>query len=324
MVFGNQGLTYPKAPFLIVTAIGVVTAILAAAGFSFGLTLDRVVATVDGEVVTLSDYQWFAKSEEGEVKADVIDEVVFKKMIDEKVIAHEAARRGMEITDDEVDKMVEDIKQKNKFTESEFERELLREGIGIRRYRQFMKERVVASRLVGEDVDGKVVVTDKEIWEVYNAKKMSYMTSPGEVEMKAIFFKLNGGATVTEITDLKRKTLRIAAELQQGGDIEKFLNLYSDGNKNDYEKTLGVFKRGTLVPALDKKAFAMEKGQTSDPIWVKGGVYILKLINKSDMKFKTMEEVRDEIYLTVFKEKRKKLFHDWVRELWEKSSITIN
>jgi hypothetical protein len=50
----------------------------------------------------------------------------------------------------------------------------------------------------------------------------------------------------------------------------------------------------------------------------------VKLVNRTDDAFKTLEEARIEIYKRLFTKKREKIFNEWVRSLWRKAFITIN
>ena len=78
----------------------------------------------------------------------------------------------------------------------------------------------MALKLVESDVDSRVRVNEEEIEEFYHANKNDYLGSPGKVEVRAIFLKLNEGATAGEITDLKRKALKIMGELREGVSFE--------------------------------------------------------------------------------------------------------
>ncbi len=297
---------------------------LAAAVPSHGMTVDKVLATIDKEAVTLSDYILFAKSLGIPADKDLVDERALRKLIEEKVILHEAGRRGVETSDAEADKMLEEVRKESGLSQGEFEKELVKEGMNLQRYRSLMKERMTALKLVEADVDSKVVVTDKEIENVYNADKQGFLISPAHVEVKAIFLRLSEGATATEITDLKRKALRIAARLEGGDNFEALVNRYSDEPLKGKGGKLGEFKRGTLIPQLDKRAFSMNAGEISDPIWVREGVYILKLEDRTDDRFKPLGDVREEIHKRLYSQHKERIFSEWVKVLWEKASITMN
>ena len=298
--------------------------LLLAAAPSHGITMDKVLAVVDKEAVTLSDYILFAKSLGIAADKETVDERTLGKLIEEKVILHEAGRRGMEAGDSEADKMIEEVRKESGLSRGEFEGELAKEGMNLQRYRTLMKDKMTVLKLVDADVDSKVIVTDKEIENAYNANKRDYVISPALAEVKAIFLRLGEGATATEVTDLKRKVLQISLLLKKGDNFEAVVNRYSDEPLKSKKGKLGEFQRGALIPELDKKAFSMNAGEISDPIWVKEGVYILQLVSRTDEKFKSPGEVREEIYKHLYAQHKERIFSEWVRVLWEKSSITIN
>ena len=119
--------------------------------------------------------------------------------------------------------------------------------------------------------------------------------------------------------------MRVATEIQEGGSFEKVINNQrAVRGSAGIESGSGEFRRGSLAPALDKKAFSMKKGETSGPIWVSNGVYILKVINKTSESFKPIKDVHKEIYSKIYEQKTENNFNEWVRTLWEKTSVKIN
>src|SRR4030042_2805933 len=295
----------------------------AAAKPSHGLTVDRVLATVGNETITFADYQQFIKGLGNTEHTDAIDETLLKKWIEEKVILYEAKKKGIDASDDEIDEEIEEFKEQSGLSQKDFETLLKEEDMNIHGFRNLMKDKVMMLKLISEDVDSKVIIMDKEIEDFYTANKKNFISSPETVEIKAIFLRLKEGASVTEITDMKRKSLKIAEQLKGGDSFERLVNKYSDEPLRSQNGLLGTFEKGALLPPLDKKAFLMEKDEISDPVWVSDGVYILHLINKSDQRSKPIEEVKDEIRDHLYKEKREKIFNEWIKALWEKASVTI-
>jgi parvulin-like peptidyl-prolyl isomerase len=150
------------------------------------------------------------------------------------------------------------------------------------------------------------------------------VSSPETVEVKAIFLRLREGASVTELTDLKLKSLRIASLLQEGEYFDRLLYEYSDEPLKSNEGVLGQFRRGALVPRLDSVAFALREGETSSPVWVSEGAYILQLVRRNSEQYKTLSEVKEEIRHRLHAQKREKIFNEWRKTLWEKTFVTIN
>ena len=290
---------------------------------SHGAMPDRVVAVVNNEAITLTDYKLFLKYIGLQGKGNGVDEELLKKLIEEKIILYEAKSRGIEVSDGEVDAMMERMRTENALSRDEMEKALEGEGMGLQGFKRLIKEKLMALKLVESDVDSRVRVNEEEIEDFYHAHKSDYLGSPGKVEVRAIFLKLNEGATVGEITDLKRKALKIMAQLSEGESFDDLVDRYDDEYLKNNRGRFGEFEKGTLIPLLDKKIFSMNVGETSEPIWLREGVYILKVVKKTSDIYKPVGEVREEIRAYLSEEKREALLHAWIKTLWERTSIRI-
>ncbi len=292
-------------------------------GNSRGTTVDRILATIDDQVITLADYKLFHKGLKDRPSDDNIDEKVLRQLMEEKMIALEAKRRGMEAPDGEVEKMIEEFKTQNNFSGDDLETFLKDDGIDLGKFRTIVKERILISQILSSDVDAKVLITEQEVEEYYVSHKREFLDSPEYVELNAIFFLIREGSSLTEITDMKRRALRIVALLRDGDNFERLVDEYSDEPLKSHKGVLGRFTRGALITPLDQKAFSMKEGEISDPIWVGDGVFILQLISRFDETYKPLDQVKKTIYDTLFRQKREKVFNDWIKALWEKASVRI-
>ncbi len=292
-------------------------------GVSFGVTVDRILANIDDQVITLADYKLFAKELTAGEADDDVDEGLLRQLVEEKLIAREAVRRGMEASDEEVEQAIQEFKSLNGLSQNDLETFLQEDGKDMEKFRAVVRERILISRMLGSEVDAKVLVTDPEIDAFYESHKQEFLDTPETVELKAIFLLLREGATVTEITDMKRRALTIVALLREGDSFERLVDEYSDEPLKSSNGVLGRFTRGALITSLDRKAFSMKEGEISDPVWVGDGVFILKLVKRTEDTYKPVEELKDRIYGDLFKRKREKVLNDWIKSLWEKSSVTI-
>jgi len=135
--------------------------------------------------------------------------------------------------------------------------------------------------------------------------------------------RLPDDASITEVTDMKRKALWIAAQLKDGAGFDRLAEKYSDEPLRSQGGRLGEFTSDAIIPSLGRKAFSMKKGQISEPIWVSDGAYILYLVDKTDESFKPLGEVSEGIKGQLSNQKKERLFNEWMRTLWEKASVTI-
>lgn len=71
----------------------------------------------------------------------------------------------------------------------------------------------------------------------------------------------------------------VKARLDKGekfGEIAKQVSLCSSSKKGG---NLGTFGRGKMVKEFEKAAFALEKGQVSDPVKTQFGYHVIKRID---------------------------------------------
>jgi hypothetical protein len=50
----------------------------------------------------------------------------------------------------------------------------------------------------------------------------------------------------------------------------------------------------------------------------------LKVIKKNNESFQPFEAVKEDIARRIFGQKRENLMNEWVKKLWEKSSVRVN
>lgn len=317
-----KALTFSNLYYLCVVFFFLV-GLFVAVTFSYALKVDKVLATVNNEVIKFSDYQRFVKNIGNVKNKDVVDKDLLKRLMKEKIILHEAIKDGIEASDVEIDKGIEEFKKQNALYQEDFKKALAQDGMNIDSFRKFIKDKIISSKIVSINVYSKVVISDKEIEGFYNANKKDYLIEPEKVELKAIFLRLGEGASVTELTDIKLKALKIVSCLKDSDSFERLVKQYSDEPLRSQGGMLGKFTRGILIPPLDNKAFSMKNGEISEPIWVNEGVYILRLINKTNESFKSIEEVKEEIRSYLYDREKEKLFNAWMKELWEKASVII-
>jgi peptidyl-prolyl cis-trans isomerase SurA len=312
----------PLINYIVAFSLGVIF-FLSRADFSYGLTFDRVIATVGSEVITFGDYKQFLKGISDADSGDKVDQKLLRKFIEEKLIRQEAKRKGVEASDAEVEKAIEEFKTQNGISQQDFEQSLNNEGLNTESYKKIIRDQLTSSKLVGIEVDAKIFVTDDEIKNYYEANKKDFVDTPEKFEVKAIFIPLREEASVTEITDLKLRSLKIVSRLRQGDNFDLLVDDYCDEPLRSQGGMLGKFAKGSLIPPLNDKVFSLKVGEISDPVWVEDGVYILEIAGRIPETFKKIEEVRPGIRDYLYKRKREKLYNEWINTLWERSTVTI-
>lgn len=281
--------------------------------YSYAATVDKILATVNDEFITLSDYRFYLKRE-GYLQSDGVDEGILKQMIEERLLLREARNRGITSSDTEVDEMISEIANERGISRDEI--------IGLfkgekKNYKDFLRDKIVPLKLIKEEVDSKVVINEGDIEQFYNEHREYYRKEPEMVEIETLFMALPQDASVTEITDLKLKTLKVLKVLKEGNDFEGIARRYGEF------RSLGRFERGALLNPLNDVAFSLKEGEISNPIWTGEGAYIIRVVKKLETTYQPLEDVKTQIFKILYDNKRAELLNGWLKRLWEGASISM-
>lgn len=308
---------------IVIVSLSIMDGSVFPASRPYEVTLDKVVATVNNKPVTLADYHLYLKLSGEPVLDEEVSEKTLKRLIEEKIIVADALKQGIGASTEEIETGISEFVALNGITEEELESYLREDGIQMEDYRRMVEEQIMIAKHISFYVETRVVIRDDEIEKFYNDHREQFLKSPEKVELKAIFLKLKDRASVTEITDLKRRALKIVSLLQGGESFDTLLYVYSDEPLRSLDGKLGIFERETLVPPLDKAAFSLKEGGISGPISVQDGIYFLKVVKSTERSYRGIEEAREDIYNAIFAKKKEKIYNEWIKSLWEQASVSI-
>lgn len=113
------------------------------------------------------------------------------------------------------------------------------------------------------------------------------------------------------LLDSEEKAKEVKGKLDKSGNFEELAKSFSkDQGSKVKGGDIGYTLRGQLVPEYETKAFAMSKGQISDPVKSQFGWHIIKLIDKRDAKAPSKEQAEMGIRQKLSKEAMDKYFED--------------
>jgi len=145
--------------------------------------IDRIVAVVNDDVVTLSDLNEALSPYESKIRQmnyslekemqvrfklreDMISQLVEKKLTDQLV-----AKKDIQIGEAEVDRAIERVKSLNRFTDETLRAQLASQGIDYEAYRGEIRSQLQRNRLVSYEVKSKIVITDEDVQAYYDENK---------------------------------------------------------------------------------------------------------------------------------------------------------
>ncbi len=187
-----------------------------------------------------------------------------------------------------------------------------------------MTNALLAQEFMRENVESKVKVTDKEVKDYYEKHKKEF-TQPAQVRARHILVKVPADADKKAWEEAKKKAETIRAKALKGEDFSKLAKEYSEdpGSKNR-GGDLGYFSKGRMVPEFEKAAFALKKGQISQPVKTTFGYHIIKLEDKKPSKQQAFKDVQQKIRQQLTREKQRKIREEIVAKLEKKYPVKVH
>jgi peptidyl-prolyl cis-trans isomerase SurA len=284
---------------------------------SGSVVVDRVVAVVNDEIITMSDLQ----REEALKKLEAVrdDRLVLEDMIDRKLQMAAAKRAGVDVTDKELADAVADIIKRNNMDMLQFGIALAKEGLTIEQYRAELREQITLSRLFNKYVRSNVNVDEAEARAFYQNNPKVY-SLPEEIRVRQIFLAMPDKATPEQAAAIREKAMSVYARANKGEDFIRLVREVSQGATASQDGDLGFMKRGDALPEIVEAARALKPGESSNPFLCAGGYNIIKL-EEVRTPVRPFEKVKDEIMKTLYEQKVENTYRSWLQALRGDSHI---
>src|SRR5262249_4248579 len=106
---------------------------------------NRIVATIDGDPITAYQLRKYAKEHGGEHAPEA---QVLEALVTEKLLEKESAAQGIAAKDDEIDRYIAQIEERNGMDEAHFRQALTSQGLTLEAYRARVKAEIEKAQLV--------------------------------------------------------------------------------------------------------------------------------------------------------------------------------
>lgn len=297
------------------------------------LTVDRVAATVNGEVVTLVElvrragpaYEEAVRLPPGKAREDAVADALrkaFDQVVADRLFQAQAKELDLEITDAQVDAQLDDIKKRNNFDDAAFQAALQQEGLDLQTFRAQIRAQLQNFSLLQVKIGSKVKASDEDLRNYYQSHPQEFEGAE-EVHVRHIFLPLPSGASEADVAKEKAEAQRVVQRLKAGEDFAKVAKQVSKGPAAEDGGDLGWVRRGTLDRVLEDQAFALKTGQISDPIRFGPGFHVLEAEDRRRGGGKTFEQAREEIRSRLLEEQGDTYRKQYVAELRRDALIDV-
>jgi peptidyl-prolyl cis-trans isomerase SurA len=277
--------------------------------------VDKILATVDGEPVTIYQLKQFTHDNiRGRQLSASIDQAgLLDALITETLIQKEVSDKGIVVRDEDIDRYIEAIKERNKIDDEKLKTALAAQGLTMEGYRAQIREEIERDQLVGREIRGKVTVTPEDVQRYYEAHLSEYST-PARVQVAHIVFRLDADAPRDKVAAATAKAQEVYERIEKGADFAEMAKQYSEDPSGANGGDLGWFKQGELLDSLEKAAARLKVGEVSEPVRSKVGVHIIKLEAREGAAHQSLDELSDQIKQQLYKDALEERFQKWLTE----------
>jgi peptidyl-prolyl cis-trans isomerase SurA len=259
---------------------------LMASSASVAQVLDRVIAVVDEEVILQSELQaqvqFFASNNRVDPSTPGLREQVLESMITERLIIAKAREDSVTVSDEEVQKQLENVlQQRIQQVGSEARLEEIY-GMPIARirleFRDEMRKNLIAQKLQQQRFS-ESSIGRREVEEFYQTYKDSLPRVPEEVELSHILIVPSVSDAAREATRARLVALRDS--IRAGVDFADIARRHSeDPGSAPAGGDLGLVRRGLFVKEFEGAVFALDEGQMSDIVETPFGLHLIQLLER--------------------------------------------
>jgi peptidyl-prolyl cis-trans isomerase SurA len=248
------------------------------------VTLDRIVAVINDEVVTRVDLEERVQLAIRQLRAqgtpppprDVLERQLLDRMITDRVQLLYARETGLRVDDADLDRALGRIAQDNRMSLQEMRRALEKDGIPFAKFREDIRNEIVIGRLREREVEAKIIIPESEIENFLTTQQVR----PGgndEYNLSHILVVVPENASPEQVQARRARAEQALAQLAKGADFRQVAAAFSDAPDALQGGAMG-WRQSSRLPTLFTDAVAtMNPGALSPILRSSNGFHILKV-----------------------------------------------
>lgn len=282
------------------------------------LTVNKIAAVVNGEMVTLHELRMHTAAElarqripQNDARAEAMQKEVLNSMINDILMRQEAKRYQITVSDAEVDQEMQGFIRRSGISQEQFEAELKKQGGSMQMYKDRIRDNLLKQRIGNFMIARKVFVTPEEVSAYYHSNQdkfkgerrvdFSMIMLPEKLNVQQIYQEIKSGKLKFEDAAKQYSADRSAKE---GGRI--------DGVPWD-----------KMPPEMQKLLASLKDGAISSLFKTKGGFVLFKRHAVHEARPLTFEEARPQVEDMLRAPMLEERFKEYIGQLRGKAVIDI-
>ena len=250
--------------------------------------IDSVVAVVEDDVITNFELSKEVDKLRTEYRqrgrklpaSNSLNAQVLDLMINKSILLQEAKRRGVNVTETQLNNTMQNLAKRNNKTLAQFREALIASGLDYKDFREDVRKQMIINTIDNSYTRSNADISDQEVDDFI--RRNGEDSGSLEYKLSHILIALPDGASTEQVQKAKKKAEEVLQKLRDGGDFYQLATEYSASSNALEGGNLG-WRKLAEVPSLFAKVVPnMKKGEFSDLLRSSSGFHIVKLDDKRD------------------------------------------
>lgn len=273
------------------------------------ITTDEVQAAVD-EFKESPEFLRLAEQGDADALTREFEQSYLSQLIRRAIFTPEAQERGIEVTDEEVQDQLDDIRSEFP-TPNAFEEALREQGLTLDQLIELIGDRTLEEELRAA-ITADLSPTETEIEAHYEDNILQF------TETEAQHILVDRRELAADISE----QLQAASRSEVAGLFRDLARQHSTDKSNKAKAgKLGFNSPGAFVPEFEAGANELEIGEISDPIETEFGWHVVRV---TDRRRLPLEDVRDQIQIQLSGEAEDAAWESWVKSVYVAADVEVN
>ncbi len=296
--------------------------------------LDRIVAVVNQDAIPESELNrqlqlLLTRLRQTDMSVPPLAQLkkqLLDKLILERLQLQMAKESKVEVTDETLNKALEDIAKRDNMTTAQMQKVLDDQGVGFEQFRKSIRTELIISQLQQREVASHISISNSEVEQ--------FMKSPGGLDQSGMEYRLGHiliplpeTSSAEKIASAEKKAQEILKQLNAGSDFTQIAMTKSAGPQALNGGDLGFRRMQELPTLFAKVAGTLTKGQIMGPIRNESGFHIIKLLDKRDGNAVdpslSKEEIKNRATDALFQRRFEEKLVTWLRRVRDDAEVQV-
>lgn len=308
-------------------------ALLAPSILSANTVVEEIIARVNNQIITRSDYereQQQMKEEAQQQDPTHADQIVAQQqkdvlrgLIDRELLLAKGKELDISAETELVKRLDEMRKQMHLDTMEDLQKAAEAQGVSYEDFKENMRTEIITQQVIQREVGSRINISPDEERKFYEDHKAEF-SHPERVRLSEILISTDqAGNDQQKLDAAKAKAEDLLKQLKAGAAFDELAKKYSEGPSAAQGGELGYFERGKLAKQLEDLTFGMKKGDVSDVIRTKQGFVILKVTEHQEAGVPAFNDIENRIQEAVYMQKLQPALREYLKKLREEAYIDI-